>query len=53
MRNRGAFPQVQILVRKVTTIADKGHEPHQVRPFLMRKNTTIDVDAKVHPAKAW
>ena len=27
--------------------------PHQVRPFLMRKSTTIDADTKVHPVKPY
>ena len=53
MCNEGGPPLVQILARKVTTIIDEGQEPHQVRPFLMRMNTTIDAGAKVHPAKAW
>ena len=53
MRNEGALPLVQILARKVTTITDESQEPHQVRTFFMRTNTTIDADAKVHPAKAW
>ena len=52
MRNGNALLPVRILVRKVTTITDKGQEPHQVRPFLMRKSTTIDADTKVHPIKA-
>ena len=51
MCNKSALPPVQILVRKMTTITDKGQEPHQVKPFLMKKSTTIDANAKVHPVK--
>ena len=53
MRNGGTLPPIQILARKVTTITNEGQEPHQVRPFLTRMNTTIDANAKVYPAKAW
>ena len=30
----------------------KGQEPHQVRPFLMRKSTTINADTKLRPVRA-
>ena len=52
VRNESALPLVQTQVRKVMTITDKGQEPHQVRPFLIRKSTAIDVDTKAHPVKA-
>ena len=52
VRNESIPPSVQILVRKATTIIGKGQELHQVRPFLMRKSTTIDAATKVRPVKA-
>ena len=50
--NRGVPLLVQILVMKGTTIIGKGQELHQVKPFLMRKSTTIKEDTKVRPVKA-
>ena len=52
VRNESIPPPVRMLVRKAMTIIGKGQELYQVRPFLMRKSTTIDAATKVRPVKA-